>query len=53
MALRKEKVEDKFQFNIASKTIPTITQKLDKSLGKVTHSSQRHDIHPFDPYQVG
>ena len=41
MVLRKGKVEDKSQFNIAGAAIPTITEKPVKSLGKVFDSSLR------------
>lgn len=46
MILRREKLDDKFQFKVVCPTIPTITEKLVKSLGKVFCSSL--SIHPGD-----
>lgn len=44
MVLRKGEVEDKFRFYISGTDIPTITEKLVKSLGKVFDSSLRASI---------
>ncbi|XP_061093280.1 uncharacterized protein LOC133125737 [Conger conger] len=41
MVLKKGRVEDKVQFNISGKAIPTITEKPVKSLGKIFDSSLR------------
>ncbi|KAJ8011883.1 hypothetical protein DPEC_G00062910 [Dallia pectoralis] len=41
MVLRRGKVDDNFQFSVAGATIPTVTEKPVKSLGKVFDSTLR------------